>query len=497
MELAVIKPIPSQLVVLNDGGVIHFQAKRGLILCFFMEKGLCGGGVFIDGVDAATAEPSIKAAIKDLLSRLAPSDTARCRVKLVGVVGAIQFAKDLLGRHAIRVESECSSDAEAIEVFFHTDTGRLRLREVQAAKGVDNATLPQPRKKRVLIVDDSRTIRQLLSAIVTKDPELEVVGVAERPSQVEELIKTLKPDVMTLDINMPEMDGVTLIEKLLPKYPIPTVMITALSMEDGNQVLRALELGAVDYIQKPSLEQMQDVEAKIREKIKVAATATVRSRPLARTKARTSLIPTPHLRRGAMPIIAIGASTGGTDAIRQLLVALPEHIPPIVIVQHIPAVFSAAFAKRLNELCPFEVCEAKDGDEVRAGRVLVAPGGLQMVVVKKAGSLQVEVKDGATVSGHKPSVDVLFHSVVECSGAFAIGALLTGMGGDGAKGLLAMRQAGARTIAQDEASCVVYGMPAVAVKMGAVEVILPLDRIAEQIEEWTTNLMSKHARRVG
>ncbi len=494
-DVEIIKIGPSQLVILDNGSVMAFQAREGLAICFYMENGSLGGGVYIDNAERESVKPQVQKIIQDILVQIGSLGRAKCKVKLVGLPEAVDFAKKIFSRHAIFIQSECTSKSELIEIFFHTDTGRLRLRETGALEKKPEI-VTKVLKKRVLIVDDSRTIRQLLSAIIGKDTELEVVGMAERPSQVEELIRTLKPDVMTLDINMPEMDGVTLIEQLLPKYPIPTVMITALSMEDGNQVLRALELGAVDYIQKPSLNQIQDVESKIREKIKVAATARVRNNTQIQTRVRSPLQFSTSLIGESMPLIAIGASTGGTDAIRVLLQGLPERIPPIVIVQHIPAVFSLAFAKRLNDLCPFEVSEAKDGDEVKAGRVLIAPGGFQMTVVKKGGSLVVEVKEGDTVSGHKPSVDVLFHSVAKYSKGFSIGALLTGMGSDGAKGLLAMRQGGSRTIVQDEASCVVYGMPAVAVRLGGAEVIKPLDRIAGQIDEWTMTLMGRHQKRV-
>jgi two-component system chemotaxis response regulator CheB len=343
-----------------------------------------------------------------------------------------------------------------------------------------------PRPVRVLIVDDSKTIRSLLRKILSMDPAVEVVGEAERPSQVEELIEKHKPTVITLDINMPEMDGVTLLSRYLPKYRIPTVMVTAISFQDGDQVLRALNLGAVDYIQKPSMEEMAAMSPLIIEKIKVASQVSLKSESSSKTAGT-------RLTLGSVPmdtstLVAIGASTGGVQALDYFFSRLPRDIPPIVVVQHIPPVFSAAFAKRLNDSCPFEVLEAKDGDEIKAGRVLIAAGGTQMKVERSGGGLRVKVFDGAPVNRHKPSVDVLFDSVAEVIGKRAIGVILTGMGADGAKGLLKMKQSGACTAAQDKDSCVVFGMPRAAIEMGAADEIKPLHEMPETVLQWLGTL---------
>jgi two-component system chemotaxis response regulator CheB len=330
-----------------------------------------------------------------------------------------------------------------------------------------------------LIVDDSKTIRNLLRQVLSKDPAIEVVGEAERPSQVEEMIERLKPTVITLDINMPEMDGVTLLSKYLPKYKIPTIMVTAISMQDGDQVLRALNLGAVDYIQKPSMEEMRAMSPVIIEKIKVASSVSLKRQPEKRSSVQRLNVASGPVDMNT--IVAIGASTGGVQALDSVFTSLPENIPPIVVVQHIPPVFSAAFAKRLNDSCPFEVLEAKDGDEVKPGRVLIAAGGTQMKVERKGATLVARVFDGAPVNRHKPSVDVLFDSVAEVIGKNAIGVILTGMGADGAKGLLKMKQAGARTVAQDKDSCVVFGMPRAAIELGAADEIKPLHEVPETI----------------
>ena len=331
-------------------------------------------------------------------------------------------------------------------------------------------------KKRVLIVDDSATIRNLLTKILSADPGLEVVGAAEKPSQVEELIKSTSPDVITLDIHMPEMDGVELLRRLQPKYKIPTLMITSVSKDEGPEVLQALELGAVDYIQKPEMSSLSEASQQIRECVRTAAHSRVRGKSSGvKRKAR-------RLSHSAdSSIVVMGASTGGTEAIREVLEALPSQIPPILIVQHIPGGFSTAFAKRLNDLVPFEVKEATDGDEVRANRVLIAPGGLQMGVRAVGGKLIVQVLADPPVNRHAPSVDYLFRSVDKLDLSHVVAVLMTGMGADGADGMKSLRRSGARTLAQDEASCVVFGMPREAIRLGGVEFVKPLDEIAGAI----------------
>jgi two-component system chemotaxis response regulator CheB len=331
---------------------------------------------------------------------------------------------------------------------------------------------------KVLIVDDSASIRKILTNLFTSDPMIEVVGVAERPSQVEDLINKTRPDVITLDIHMPEMTGVELLKRYLPRHRIPTVMISSISMEESPMVLEALENGAVDYIQKPAFQNLAAQSPLIIEKVKEAAGARVKvtSRPVSQAfreqKLRQDLI------------LAIGSSTGGTEALREVLTQLPASIPPTLIVQHIPAVFSLAFANRMNELCPFEVKEAADGDEVRPGRVLIAPGGLQMKLIRQGAVLKVRVEDTAPVNRHKPSVDVLFDSVAAEIGKKALGVILTGMGSDGANGMLKMRQAGAHTVAQDEESCVVFGMPREAIARGAAEEVKSLRDIPQLLVRW-------------
>lgn len=329
-------------------------------------------------------------------------------------------------------------------------------------------------KKKVLVVDDSVTIRNLLKKIINQDPGLEVVAEAELPSKVESLIKAHKPDVITLDIHMPEMDGVTLLKKIHPQFHIPTVMISSISKEEGPQVLSALESGAIDYIQKPSMSDLGEVAQLIREKIKIASQAKIQTK-----KASTKKLVAGNLDREAL--VLIGSSTGGTEALKVVLESMPSQIPPILIVQHIPPVFSAAFAKRLNELCAFEVKEAAHGDEVKANRVLIAPGGSQMAIKSRDGKLSVEVTDAPPMNRHKPSVDFLFQSVAEINHPRVVAAILTGMGADGAAMLKKLRDQGARTVAQDKDTSVVYGMPREAFERGGAEFVRPLSEIAEAL----------------
>jgi chemotaxis response regulator CheB/chemotaxis methyl-accepting protein methylase len=330
--------------------------------------------------------------------------------------------------------------------------------------------------KKVLIVDDSKTIRQILNKIISEDPGLKVVAEAERPSQVEALIVKHKPDVITLDIQMPEMDGVALLKIIHPKYHIPTVMISAISKEEGPQVLQALEAGAIDYIQKPQLNDLDEVSKVIRERINIAAGAKIRRRT---ASPRRSAIKTKNFEKQSL--IVLGASTGGTEAIREILQSLPSAIPPILIVQHIPPVFSTAFANRLNDLCLFKVHEAKDGEEVLENNVYIAPGGTQMGVRAEANKLVIQITDEAPVNRHKPSVDYLFQSVAQAKLSRLTAVILTGMGGDGSKTMKVLRDQGAHTIAQNEETCVIFGMPKEAIKLGGAEFVLGLDEIAQKM----------------
>ncbi|HTM08471.1 MAG TPA: chemotaxis response regulator protein-glutamate methylesterase [Verrucomicrobiae bacterium] len=341
-------------------------------------------------------------------------------------------------------------------------------------------------RTKVLIVDDSALVRQLLTELISHDPALEVVGAASDPYAAWEKIKSLRPEVLTLDVEMPRMDGLAFLERLMRARPMPVLMVSSLTEKGCENTLRALELGAVDFVTKPKIDIKNGtigLADEIIAKIKIAARARVRPAQKlgARDEARLSALRTEALARSTQKVVAIGASTGGTEALREVLTALPADSPGIVIVQHMPEHFTRAFAQRLDGLSQIRVQEARDGDRILPGHALIAPGNYHMRVVRSGANYNVEVFMAEPVNRHRPSVDVLFYSCARHLGRNAIGVLMTGMGGDGARGLLAMRQVGARTLAQDEATSVVFGMPKEAIELGAVGEVLALNRIAEAV----------------
>lgn len=332
----------------------------------------------------------------------------------------------------------------------------------------------------VLIVDDSALMRQLLTKILGSDAELEIVGAVGDPYAAREKIKALNPDVLTLDIEMPRMDGLTFLEKLMRGHPMPVVMISSLTDKGADTTLRALSLGAFDYVSKPKLDVSSGTIAQadeIVEKVKAAARSGGR-RSAAAFAPRAPLSPARSYQFSAThKVVAIGASTGGTEALKDLLTPLPADFPGIVIVQHMPEAFTRPFAARLDSLCRIKVQEARDGDRILPGQALLAPGGHQMAVVRNGMEYAVHVYRGERVNRHLPSVDVLFSSCATNMGKNALGVLLTGMGADGARGMLEMKQAGSFNIAQDEATSVVFGMPREAIQLKAVDQVLPLGEI--------------------
>ena len=335
-------------------------------------------------------------------------------------------------------------------------------------------------KTKVLIVDDSALMRQLLSDILRTDPQLEVVGTAGDPYAAWDKIKQCAPDVLTLDVEMPRMDGLTFLEKLMAHKPMPVVMVSSLTEKSCDTTFRALELGAVDFVTKPKFDMTSGTIAMADElvrKVKAASQAKVRSRSPAPAIAR----PIASGLRTTHKVIAIGTSTGGCEALATVLRMMPADAPGIVAVIHMPEGFTKSYAARLDRLSAMRVTEAKDGDRVVPGHVLLAPGNFHMSVARSGAMTTVRVKGGDPVNRHRPSVDVLFQSCARELGPNTTGAILTGMGDDGARGLLAMRGAGSRTAAQDEATCVVFGMPKEAIALGAAESVLPLDRIAEHL----------------
>jgi two-component system chemotaxis response regulator CheB len=329
---------------------------------------------------------------------------------------------------------------------------------------------------KVLVVDDSAVVRQTIERELKKDPLIEVVGTAPDPFIARDKIVELKPDVITLDIEMPRMDGITFLRKLMQHHPIPVVILSSLSSQGSEVALEALNAGAVEVLCKPGLAySVGDMGNQLRTVVKGVANAKVTKResaPLGVSSGRSALLETTN------KVIVLGASTGGTRAIEEFLREFPANAPGTVIVQHMPPGFTKSFADRLNTLCQVEVKEAENGDSVIPGRVLIAPGSHHMMLNRSGANYFVEVSDGPLVSGHKPSVDVLFNSAAKYGGKNCIGVILTGMGADGAKGFKVMRDAGARTIAQNEATCVVFGMPKVAIELGGAEFVEPLERIS-------------------
>lgn len=347
-------------------------------------------------------------------------------------------------------------------------------------------------KVKVLIVDDSAVVRQVLEEVLGSDPEIEVIGAASDPFIAVNKIKKIAPDVITLDVEMPRMDGITFLQKIMSQHPVPVVMCSSLTDKGCETTLKALEYGAVDIITKPKLGVKQFIEESritICDAVKAAAGARVKPISLMRRKVGKKLtadavIAAPSgkaMHRTTERIVAVGASTGGTEALRRFLEAQPLDCPGIAIVQHMPENFTSAFSKRLNSTCRIEVKEAADGDTLLRGRALIGPGNRHILLKRSGARYYVEVKDGPLVCRHRPSVDVLFRSAARYAGANAVGVIMTGMGDDGARGMLEMKQAGAWTIAQDEATCVVFGMPNEAIKRGAVDKILPLESIAKEV----------------
>lgn len=355
------------------------------------------------------------------------------------------------------------------------------------------------KKIRVLIVDDSASVRQALAKVLTEEGDIEIIGAAGDPFMAAKKLQEDVPDVITLDVEMPKMDGITFLRKLMSQHPIPVVMCSSLTEAGSETLMQAMEAGAVDVILKPKIaaaDFLAESGARIRQTVRAASQArlgAMRKRsvgtgssspgPAAKLTA-DAVLPPPTGRAMAKTtemVCCIGASTGGTEALRELLEVLPANTPGIVIVQHMPEKFTAAFAKRLNGLCEVEVKEAENGDPVLRGHVLIAPGDKHMLLERQGARYVVSVRDGPLVSRHRPSVDVLFRSAARSAGSNAMGVIMTGMGDDGARGMLEMHQAGAFNIAQDEATSVVYGMPKEAVAKGGVDRIVPLEQIAREI----------------
>ena len=360
-------------------------------------------------------------------------------------------------------------------------------------------------KIKVLVIDDSAVVRKILSTTLNKHKDIEVVGTAPDPFVARDKILSLKPDVLTLDVEMPRMDGITFLKKIMTYYPIPTIMVSSLTQEGCDATLQALESGAIDYVAKPTSRLSSDVKDVMEElytKIKIASKAKVRIgrnfTPVKRIQNGDTSYAAPNktgqtnmhkqsgghnytLFKGSQKIIAIGASTGGTEALKEVLVQMPPDSPGILVVQHMPELFTRSFANNLNLLCAITVKEGKNGDSVTPGQAIIAPGNYHLSLRRSGAMYHVATNQEAPVHHQRPAVDVLFDSVAKYAGPNAVGVIMTGMGSDGATGLLKMKEAGAKTIAQDEDTCVVFGMPKEAIKIGAADKIVPLQKIPESI----------------
>jgi two-component system chemotaxis response regulator CheB len=348
-------------------------------------------------------------------------------------------------------------------------------------------------KTKVLVVDDSAVVRQTLTDIINSDPQLEVVGAARDPYAAVEIMRQVTPDVISLDVEMPRMDGITFLHKLMSQHPIPVVICSSLTEKGSETTLKALEYGAVDIIEKPKMGVKQFIEesrilicdavkgASLTRKKKLAPVTTFHVSPKLDADAVLPKVINKSMIQTTEKVVVVGASTGGTEALKVFLEALPENAPGTVIVQHMPENFTRAFANRLDGTCRVTVKEAENDDTVIRGRVLIAPGNRHTLLKRSGARYYVEIKDGPLVSRHRPSVDVLFRSTARYAGKNAVGIIMTGMGDDGAKGMQEMKEAGAFNIAQDETSCIVFGMPKEAIKMGGVDKILPLGQIAKEL----------------
>ena len=335
---------------------------------------------------------------------------------------------------------------------------------------------------KVLVVDDSAVVRKMMSCQLPKFKDIDVVGTAVDPYAARDKIVKLKPDVVTLDMEMPRMDGLSFLAKLMKHYPLPVVVLSSLTPENSEIAMKALELGAMDVICKPGgAHSIKDVYKKVARAIRGAAAAQVKKNPIADAAPVKQLKHSKLLTRTTNKIIAIGASTGGTKAIEVVLKSLPATVPGVVIVQHMPANFTTSFAQRLNEICQVEVREAKENDHVVPGVALIAPGNFHMLLVRSGGTYMVKLKNGPRVHYQRPAVDVLFRSVAKNAGKNAVGVILTGMGADGARGLFEMKSSGAHTFVQNEETSVVFGMPKEAIKIGAADEVLPLSGIGQAV----------------
>lgn len=393
----------------------------------------------------------------------------------------IKKARELLRKYGLTITGEDVGGMLGRKLQFNTRSGVIRHKKIE--RSLPKSETLQNDFYKIMVIDDSKPVRMVLKKIIESRSNYRVVAEAENPYEAMELRKNLKIDAITLDINMPKMDGVTYLKQYMSTDPVPTIMVTDYNFSDSGPVFLALENGALDYIKKPSLADLESMNLELFDRLEMAVKSNVKDS--LKQKEQLKFVPRESI---TLPdvlldahILAVGASTGGTEAIKEFFVRLPENIPPTVVVQHMPAMFTAAFAERLNSLCKFKVREAKDGELLERGVALIAPGGKQMKCVAIDGKVRIKITDDPPVNRFKPSVDYLFNSLAEIKNRHFLSVILTGMGNDGAKGMLALKQKGAKTVAQDESSCVVFGMPKVAIESGAVLYVERLENISRRV----------------
>lgn len=460
---------PKKFLSTRDGSVFGLSYSKGILFTGFDSSTRQAFCFLIAERDFNDAD------VKDLMTKLREEKFSQehTTVKVISPIRHHDHLANLFSTAHWHPPKFVDSEDVFGQIYFYGENGRLRI----SAEQQEEVSVIFQKKIRVLVIDDSETIHELLKKIFSKAPNIQVVGAISDPLKAEEAIKSLKPDVLTVDINMGGMDGVTLLKKLFATKRMPALLVSSLSMKDGSQVLEGLAAGALDYIQKPTFEKLNEFAEEIIEKVRMAASVSMKD---VQSQKFSSLASYADI--DTTGLIALGASTGGTEAIVSILTQLPRKIPPILIVQHIPPGFSKAFAQRLNEMCPFEVKEAMNGEALKPGCVYIAPGGMHMKLKRVADRLAISVYDDVPVNRHKPSIDILFHSIAQFGPPEkTCGVVLTGMGSDGAKGLLAMKYAGMKTYAQDQATSVVYGMPKVALDIGAADQSLPLGDVANYI----------------
>ncbi len=475
--------LENQAMFCDQQEVLHFFYKNGCVFYFYSSSAK-SGGIAHFSQESCCGEKILK-----FIETVKFKYKMNFKFKVIASQQSIEKLEAVLLPYRDYIESFWSpidsSIDSPVETYFYTESGRLRTASLK--KLIEKKTHSIIKRKKVLIVDDSKTMTTILSKIINSDEELEVVGVVNQPLEVSNFIAKYQPDIMTLDMNMPQKEGLSVVKDVMTSSnPIPIIIVTSINLNDGIKVLEAMQAGAVDYIQKPSLDDYGDFKNSIIEKIKVISQKKLKkhhtvSIDLLKPKFKTSLQPPiKHLKN----LLVIGASTGGPEAISRLLSSFKNQIPATVIVQHIPPIFSTAFAQRLNKILPFEVKEAEDGDDLHENRILIAPGDRQLKIEKTPSRSIVRVVDEDPYNGYKPAVDKLFFSVAKNMAEKTAAVILTGMGKDGAEGLLAMRKCGAYTIAQDEESSVVFGMPGSAITIGAADKIAHIDNMASCVENF-------------